>query len=78
MSQIGDILQQPRFTEPPEIQIIKKFLRDNYQAECQVTVQERQIIIAVRGASLAGTLRLRLHKLQAMCQTDKRLTIRIV
>lgn len=77
MTQIGDLLKQARYAEPPEIELIKNFLREHYNSDCQVTIQERQIIIGVKGASLAGALRLRLHELQALCQTDKRLLIRI-
>ena len=75
---IGDLLQKKQFDEPDELLIIREFLRENYQVTCQLTVQTRQIVIAVKGASLAGAVRMRLHELQALCQTDKRLVLRIV
>ncbi|HSX24123.1 MAG TPA: hypothetical protein VLE74_03425 [Candidatus Saccharimonadales bacterium] len=75
---LGDLLQHKHFDEPPEVLVIKTFLHENYQADCQVTMGQRQIIITVKGASLAGTIRMRLHELLALCQTDKRLVIRIV
>lgn len=74
---LGDILGRERFVEPPEVEVIKHFLKENFEAGCRITVQPRQIIIAVQGASLAGALRMRLHELQALCQTQKRLVIRI-
>ncbi|HSX46651.1 MAG TPA: hypothetical protein VLF87_01525 [Patescibacteria group bacterium] len=74
---LASLLDGTRYQEPPEVQVIKDFLREHYQADCQVTVQQRQIVITVKGASLAGALRMRLHQLQALCQTDKRLVIRI-
>ena len=74
---VGDILGKKDLREPPEIVVIKTFLYENYKADCQVTLQTRQIVITVRGASLAGALRTRLHELQALCQTDKRLVLRI-
>lgn len=74
---LGDILGRERFVEPPEVGIIKSYLKENFEAGCRVTVQPYQIIITVQGASLAGTLRMRLHELQALCQTKKRLVIRI-
>ena len=77
MGNIADILSTRNYDEPAEVQVIKGFLRDNYQADCTVSVNTRQIIITVRGASLAGALRMRLHELQALCQTQKRLVIRI-
>jgi len=74
---LGDLLARKNLDEPDEIVVIKNFLREHYKAGCQVTVQPRLIVITVQGASLAGTLRMRLHELQALCQTDKRLMIRI-
>ena len=74
---LADLLAQKSFGEPSEIQVIKHFLKEHYDSECQVTIGPRQIIIIVNGASLAGALRMRLHELQALCQTEKRLIIRI-
>lgn len=75
---LGDILQTKRFDEPAEVLVIKNFLHTHYQADCQVTMQTAQIVIEVKGASLAGAIRVRLHELQSLCQTDKRLTLRII
>ena len=74
---IADLLKNRNFDEPPEVLVIKTFLHENYKADCTVSVNTRQIIIGVKGASLAGALRMRLHELQALCQTQKRLVIRI-
>jgi len=74
---LADILGSRQYDEPPEVTVIKKFLRDKFQATANITVQPRQIIIAVPSAALAGTLRMHLHKLQEMCDTDKRLVLRI-
>lgn len=74
---LADILATKNLEEPDEILIINNFLKQNYQAICQVTMTPRQIIITVKGASLAGALRMRLHELQTLCQTDKKLIIRI-
>jgi hypothetical protein len=78
MDSLENILQTKRFDEPPEVLVIKTFVQTHYQADCHVTMQTSQIIIAVKGSSLAGALRMRLHELQVLCQTDKRLAIRIV
>ncbi len=76
---LGDLLagKSKAFAEPPEISQTKAFVRENFGADCQVTMQQWQIIISVKGASLAGALRLRLHELQDKLSTDKRLIIRI-
>ena len=75
---LQELLQNKNYDEPPEIKIIKGFLRTHYSSDCEVTVQPQQIVIAVRGSALAGALRVRLHDLKILCHTDKRLTIRIV
>ena len=74
---LGDLQPRDRFEEPPEVQIIKKFMEQNYRQEVGVSVQPGHIIIHVQGAALAGTLRMRLHELKELCQTDKRLIIRM-
>lgn len=77
-SNIGDILAgKQKFVEPPEIRIIKAFVNEHYQSMPEVTIKESQIIIGVSNAALAGALRMQLHKLQELCQTKKRLVIRI-
>lgn len=75
---LGDLLAQKSLGEPEEILVIKTFLRENYKATCEVTMSPQQIVIVVKGASLAGAIRMRLHELQALCQTDKRLVLRII
>lgn len=77
MESIGDMLAKQRTPEPPEIAIIKRFIRDAYNKPASVLIQQRQIVISVPGAALAGALRPRLLELQRLCSTDKRLIIRI-
>lgn len=74
---IADLLGQKSFAEPSEIAIIKSFVSEKYQVMPAVTIRENQIIINVPHAALAGTLRMQLHELQKLCQTKKRLVIRI-
>lgn len=76
---LGDLLAGKRdtYAEPPEVRQIKVFMRENFTADCGVTVQAQQIVISVHGASLAGALRLRLHELQKRIESKKRLVIRI-
>ena len=77
MSSIADILATRKHDEPAEVQIIKEFVRESFKSTANVTVQPTQIIIAVRSAALAGTLRMHSHTLAELCGTDKRLIIRI-
>lgn len=74
---LADILGRQRYDEPPEIGIIKSFVMQRFRQMPNVTIQQTQIIINVSSSALAGSLRLHLHELQKLCQTEKRLTIRI-
>ena len=75
---IASILGNREFHEPPEIQTIKTFVRKEFSSDCSVKMNDRYITIMVSSAALAGSLRMQLHKLQELCQTKKRLVIRIV
>lgn len=74
---IGDLLANRKREEPPEIAIIKGFVTEKFNQPTEVTIQEKQIVITVKGAALAGALRPLLPQLQERCETDKRLLIRI-
>lgn len=77
MSSIGDVLRNRGLDEPPEIAIIKKFVRDKYDYPASVTVKDKQVIVAVPSAALAGTLRHDSQELSKLCQTKKRLVFRV-
>ena len=77
-NKIGDLLPTKRYEEPEEVQIIKSFVKETFDADAGVTVQSQQIVISVSGAALAGALRMHLHTLKQRCKTEKRLQIRIV
>ncbi len=74
---IADLLAKRRVDEPPEIKIIQEYIMAKYQVKPQVTIAQRQITISVKSAALAGALRPELLQIQAACQTDKRLVLRI-
>lgn len=74
---MADILGKRRFDEPPEIGIIKTYVRKHLKTEVTVTVQERQIIIAVPSGAHASALRPHLYKLATENNIKKRLVIRI-
>jgi hypothetical protein len=78
MQSLLDILGSKDFDTPPEISIIKDFVRKNFnQADCEVKMHPYSITILVRSASLAGALRGKLHHLQKELPGDHKLFIRI-
>ncbi len=66
-----------KWEEPPEIKIIKDYVRLKFKATVGVTMKDKQIIINTPGAALAGSLRMHVHELQKQLKTDKQLLIRI-
>jgi len=74
---LGNLLDKSKFTEPPEIKVIKDYIQQNFKTDVSVAVGSKQITIIVKSAALAGTLRMHLHKLQQLIDSDKRLVIRI-
>ncbi len=74
---LGDLLAGRKMDQPTEIAIIQVFVQEKFKSKPEVVVQEKQIIITVRGAALAGALRPLLPQLQEACNTQKRLVIRI-
>ena len=75
---IGDILnKQKRQSEPREFPVIRQFILDRYQEEHKLSMSNKNIIISVPNSALAGSLQMELHKLSELCQTEKRLILRV-
>jgi hypothetical protein len=72
-----DILKDKNFDEPSESVAIKKYVFDHFKEHVAVTVRERDIIIEVPSAALAGTLRLHQIQMKKAASTEKRLMLRI-
>ena len=78
MSQnIGDLLSSRNFSEPPEIQLIKKFVHDRLGITPKVSITSDTYVVTLPSAAAAGTLRSHIYKLQKELETKKRILIRI-
>lgn len=77
MDSLHSILSNKDFDEPPEMAAIKKYVLDEFRINVAVLVREKDIVVTVPSAALAGTLRLRGPEIKRRCQLDKRLTFRI-
>jgi len=75
---LGDILKgRTKGDEPPEFAVIKRFVHEKFQVKPALSLSNNNIIISVPGAALAGSLRMELHHLTDLCNTKRRLVIRI-
>lgn len=78
MDDLQNILaRRARPAEPPEMIIIKEFMEQRFATTPVVAMNQREIIIGVKSSALAGALRPYLLDLQRLCDTDRRLIIRI-
>lgn len=77
MESIAEVLGRFPQQEPDEMQLIKRFIAEQFQSASSVTIQGETLVVTVSSAALATTLRLRTLQLQAFCKTTKRLVFRI-
>lgn len=77
MDSLFDILSRKNFDVPPEADAIKQYIRDEFEAEVEVTVREKDIIIAGRSSALIGSLRMHVPHIKKAAHTSKRLIFRI-
>jgi hypothetical protein len=77
MDSLFNILASKDFDEPPEINRIKTYIKQQYNAAVGVQLRDRDIVIIVSSSALANTLRLNGPKISRQCELNKRLTFRI-
>lgn len=77
MDSLFKILTQKDYSEPPEMQAIKKYVLDTYKTKVSVQIREKDIVIKVPSSALANTLRLNSPEIKRRCQLDKKLTFQI-
>jgi len=77
MDSLFNILSRKDYDLPPEAEAIKRYIREEFQSEVEVTVREKEIIIAGRSSALIGTLRLRGPHIKKAADTKKRLVFRV-
>lgn len=74
---IGDLLPKRIDNEPPDFAVIRTFISKHFNLVPKLAVHPSSITITVPSAAIAGELRFKLHELQSLCSSDKRLIIRI-
>ena len=74
---LHDILLRRDDTEPPEIAAIKAFILRRFKSDASVAVRKNRIIISVRSAALAGSLRMQMYELQKLVKPGIKISIQI-
>lgn len=73
---IGSILKKRHLEEPPEFQIIRRFVIDKIDMVPKLETKHNKIFILIPNAAAAGTLQLALPELSSKI-TGKKLMVRI-
>ena len=73
MDNLGTILSTRDFAEPPEIRLVKDYVKTEFNSEVSVTIREKVIIIHAPDAALSATLRLHGPRIKKLLDTNKRL-----
>jgi hypothetical protein len=74
---LADILGDKNFDEPTESVAIKRYVKEQFNSDVSVKVQEKEILITVPSPALANTLRLHTVQIKRFAATDKKLFFRI-
>ena len=72
-----DLLQKRSSNEPPEFQVIREYMQGQLKCLPKLSLSNKNIVIQVPNAAIAGSLRLVLHELASLCNTKSKLIIRI-
>lgn len=76
-AQLGDILQDRNYSEPPEIQLIKEFVKNEVGIVPTVKVTPDTLIVTLPSAAAAGTLRFKLFQLQRQLGHTRKIILKI-
>lgn len=73
---LGDLLQKFDRSEPPEIQIIKEYVKEHIGIEPGVAITKAGFIVSLPNSSAAGTLRFKLFQLQRQLGHERKIIIK--
>ena len=75
---LGDLLNNSRFSEPPEINKIKKFVQEHIDQTPKVRMTGQNFIVYIEGASAANALRFQIFRLQRSFGNTHKIIIKII
>ncbi len=77
MDSLFKILANRDYDEPPEIQVIKEYVRKKYESNAEVAIRDKDIVIGVRSAALASRLRFDIQSIKKLIDSEKNIILRI-
>lgn len=77
MENIKDLILNRNFKEPDEIQILKKYIKNTYNADCMIKINNSGITVSVGSSGLASVLQQETIKLKKLIGSNKTISINI-
>lgn len=77
MDSIADLIKARQPNEPPQIQAISNYVKENHNADVKVSSSQSAYTVVVPNAPLATILRMEMPQINIACNLDKKLFIRI-
>jgi hypothetical protein len=75
MDNISDLLAKKNISEPPEIRIIREYIKQKYDEDVSVKLDINKIVIFAKNSALANSIRMNIPEIQKICDTEKRIVI---
>ncbi len=77
MESLADVLSRYQPEEPDEIKAVKRYIQDEFGATARVGLHGEVLVVTVRSASLANSLRFKILSLQKAANTKRKILFRI-
>jgi len=75
MDNLQDLLSQKKYSEPPELKLLKDYIKEQFDSEVTIKSDNNNIIITAPNSALASRLHSDSLKLQDISKTDKKIKI---
>lgn len=75
MDNLQNLLNQKKYSEPPELRLLKTYIKEQFASEVLVKSDNNTIIITAPNSALASRLHSDILKLQDISKTDKKIKI---
>ena len=77
MESINTLLSNRDFEEPEEVSKLKVYITRKYEADSQIRISSKGLVIIVKSSSLANVIRLSLPEIKRQLAIEQKLFIKI-
>jgi hypothetical protein len=76
MDSLNTLLGSRDFRQPPEIERLKLFIKENYNQSAEISLNGKTIVVGVASSALASSLRYRLPEIKRTLKIDQKITLK--